>query len=186
MKQITTLILLFILHLQLHAQSVTFQTSTDKLMVLKGTTVKIESDTAYVIGTRRALALNQQLDELKKIKSIYNELLADRNQLIKELKSIQHLLEKLKTQMTNDSAALSGNISQILLELENTMSDLKNNNTVLAENNTLLNEKVDTLKQIVKELRKETKWIWWNGLTDKIVVFAGGAGFGILLTLVLI
>ncbi len=41
------------------------------------------------------------------------------------------------------------------------------NNEMFKNNNELLEKKTVQLEGLVKELRKETRGIWWNGLLDK-------------------
>ncbi|PTB90918.1 hypothetical protein C9994_16475, partial [Marivirga lumbricoides] len=66
------------------------------------------------------------------------------------------------------------------------LTDLKENNEELKQNNSSLKSEVDKLHELVEKLKKETRGIWWDGLTDKIIVFIGGAGVGALLLLLLI
>lgn len=186
MKYFLSLFLLFGTLLSANAQTITFTSDSDKVMVTKGTMVQIEADTAFIIGKARAMNLNRQLDELMKVKGIYNGLLHSRNELVEELSSIQKILEKLLTRIEKDSAYMSDNLSDLITDIDKTLLNLKQSNESLAKNNQMLTQKANTLKKLVKALRKETRWIWWNGLADKIVVFGGGVGVGAILALLLI
>ena len=184
MKSILSTLLLLVC-LSMQAQNVKFSQNDDFTRVTKGTIVNIEADTAYLVSTVRAAFLNEKLDELDEIQGLYNSLLDNRNELKKELKSVQKLLSKLAKKMEADSANLSSNFTFIITDLDKTLNDLKENNQSLAQNNQDLKGRINELKRIVKDLKKETRGIWWNGLTDKLVAFAGGVGVGILLVGVL-
>ncbi|MFO7864142.1 MAG: hypothetical protein R6U85_09100 [Salinivirgaceae bacterium] len=186
MKIITILLLFSGFCLSANAQTVTFQSDDDKLMIFRGTTVEIDTDTAYIISSTRAQKLNRQLDELGQIKGIYNQLLTNRNKLLNELTAIEETLGKVIVRMEADSGFLNQNMADIITDIDQTLLELKQNNETLATNNRALTQKIDKLNHLVKALRKETRWIWWNGLADKIVVFGAGIGVGALAVLILL
>ena len=163
------------------AQSVTFHAADDFIKVPKGSTVNINSDTAYVVSPSRIKYINRQLDGLDSIHTLYNDLVDNRNVLFNELKKASKAVKRLESLMQSDSARLNSDITEILSGLETTLTELRQNNEVLKSNNELLEKKTMQLEGLVKELRKETRGIWWNGLLDKAVVFAGGIGIGLLI-----
>lgn len=171
--------------LSLNAQNINFHKNDDFIKVVEGNIVEIKADTAFVVSKSRAEFLNNKLDELQKVQEMYTGLLDNRNELNQELKTIQKLMTKLAANLEKDSAGLSGNLTVIVADLDKTLVDLKDNNQTLSDNNASLLAKTDELKRIVKDLKKETRGLWWNGLTDKLVAFAGGVGIGILLAAVL-
>ena len=75
---------------------------------------------------------------------------------------------------------ISQNLSSIINDLDETLADLKTNNQTLKKSNSDLLSKIDQLERIVKDLKKETKWMWWNGLADKVVALVAGVGLGLL------
>ncbi len=165
----------------LYAQNLRFSNNDDFIKVTKGATVEIKADTAYVVSKGRADFLNQKLDELQEVQELYSGLLDNRNELKKELKIVQKLMSKLAANLEKDSAGISDNLTVIVSDLDETLTHLKENNRTLTENNASLLTRTNELKRIVKDLRKETRGLWWNGLTDKLVAFAGGVGIGVLL-----
>ncbi|MDA3865529.1 MAG: hypothetical protein PF489_02140 [Salinivirgaceae bacterium] len=185
--KIATLFLVFLgFCLSANAQTVTFHSNDDKIKASRGSTVVIEADTAYIISSARAHKLNRQLDELGQIKRIYNQLLTNRNKLLRELTAIEETLGKVVLRMEADSGFLNQNMTGIIADIDRTLLELKQNNETLATNNRALSQKVDALSNLVKNLRKETRWIWWNGLADKIVVFGAGIGVGAIAILILL
>ena len=76
-------------------------------------------------------------------------------------------------------------LTLIISEMDDALADLKRNNQVLKGNNDALQTKVNQLERIVKELRKEIRHIWWNGLTDKLVAFGVGVAAGALIVTLL-
>ena len=159
---------------------VTFHTSDDFIKANKGATVRIAADTAYVVSTSRIRYINNQLDNLDSIQLLYNDLVDNRNTLLDELKKTNKVLKRIGELIEADSTVLSNDMAFILRDLSATLNDLKRNNGELKKNNETLEHKSQQLERLVKELRKETKGIWWNGLLDKVVVFAGGVGVGLL------
>lgn len=93
------------------------------------------------------------------------------------------LLGKLISDKKAATEALDADFEWLLNSLDTTLTTLKQNNTELQNNNQQLEASVANLKRIEKELKRETRWMWWNGLTDKIIVFAGGVGVGVLIAL---
>lgn len=165
----------------LNAQNVNFSNNDDFIKVTQGNVVTIKADTAYVVSKGRAAFLNEKLDELQEIQKMYNGIVANEKELKKELKNVQKLIGKLAASLEKDSAAISNNVIEIVDDLDDTLSELRESNTSLKQNNQTLLARTVELKRIVKDLRKETRGLWWNGLTDKLVAFAGGVGIGILL-----
>jgi len=72
-------------------------------------------------------------------------------------------------------------VGQIIADLEVTLNDLKSNNQQMKINNNELEQKAHALEGLVKQLRKETRAIWIDGLWDKVLAFTGGVGVGVLI-----
>ena len=178
-------ILLAIVYQSASAQNLKFSNKDDFRKTLKGDVIEINADTAYVVSKSRAKFLNQKLDELKEIQQLYNDMAGNHKDLLNELTRIQKLVDKLSTRLEEDSSMITQNLSSIINDLDETLADLKNNNQTLKRSNSELLSKVDQLEKIVKDLKKETKWMWWNGLADKLVALAAGIGIGILVGSVL-
>jgi uncharacterized protein YukE len=179
------LTLLFVANVYASAQDVRFTKDSDLIKVSRGTSVRIDVDTAYVIGKIKAEFINQKIKELNEIKVIYNDLAENHNKLLDEINSVQNLLEDLQEHIVKDSVTISDNFKKLIKELETSLNEFKVNNEKLKANNAELKSQIEQLEKIVKQLKKETRGIWWNGLTDKIVVFAGGVGVGMLLISIL-
>lgn len=183
--RIITIVLLAIVSESISAQTIKFSDKDDLKRAIRGDLIEINTDTAYVVSKSRAEFLNQKLDELKEIQRLYNNLANNHNQLFKELNRIQKLVGKLSSRLKGDSSMISRNLSSIIDDLDETLVDLKNNNQTLKRSNSELLSKIDQLEKIVSNLKKETRWMWWNGLADKIVALAAGVGIGILVGAVL-
>jgi septal ring factor EnvC (AmiA/AmiB activator) len=185
MKELVYLLAFITFALNINAQNVTMSNNSEVIKVYKGNVVKIDVDTAYVIGKIKAEFLNQKIKELNEIKLIYNDLADNHNKLLDNLNKVQELLENFKKKIATDSMTISENFNRILKDLDKSIIDLKNNNELLKKNNSDLLTQIKQLDHIVKELKKQTRWIWWNGVADKLVSFAGGVGVGILLVKIL-
>lgn len=183
--RIITIVLLAIVSESISAQTIKFSDKDDLKRAFRGDVIEINTDTAYVVSKSRAEFLNQKLDELKEIQRLYNNFSNNHNQLFKELNRIQKLVGKLSSRLKGDSSMISRNLSSIIDDLDETLVDLKNNNQTLKRSNSELLSKIDQLEKIVSNLKKETRWMWWNGLADKIVALAAGVGIGILVGAVL-
>lgn len=162
-------------------QTKEFSGESDKQKVFKGDTIIITVDTAFVINKARAAKLNYQLNELQQVKAMYNNLVNDHAELVSEIRKAQQYLNKLAAKLEKDGAIAVNNLDLILVDLDNTLNELKNNNNELNSTNTELNKQIISLQKSVKALKNETKWIWWNGATDKLFAIAGGIGIGILI-----
>lgn len=183
MKILLSVFLLTFLSLPLHAQTITFGKNDDIIKVAKGSSVTINADTAYIVSTARAQYINKKLDQLDSIQILYNDLVDNRNELLNELKKAQKTLSKLLNHLQGDSTLLNANIVEIVANLDHTLTNLKKNNEELKKNNKALKTEIKHLEDLVKQLRNQTKGIWWNNVADKIVVFAGGVGLGLLIAL---
>ena len=164
-------------------QSITFTNKSDVKKVYKGSIVKISADSAYIVGTIRAVYINDRLDELDSVQVLYNDLVDSRNELVRTLKETHKTLTQLLHQMHGDSAAISHNTAEIITALDQSLNNLKDNNEELKTNNKALSTEIKNLEILVKKLKKETKGLWWSNATDKIVAFVGGVGIGLLITI---
>ncbi|KAF5076406.1 hypothetical protein DSECCO2_161040 [anaerobic digester metagenome] len=165
------------------AQRVVFNSNSDYLKVARGAVVTITADSAFVVSKSRAHYLNERLDELSHVKELYSNLSLKHTTLLDGIKRVEVLLGKLISDEKAATEALDADFEALLNSLDTTLTTLKQNNTELQINNLQLEASVANLKRIEKELKRETRWMWWNGLTDKIIVFAGGVGFGVLIAL---
>ena len=187
MRKIIYLILLFYgLMISKTMGQVVLKNGDDFIKVVKSDLVRIECDTAFVVSKNRALYLNDQLDELDELKSIYKDLKVNREVLLNELKKAEKALYHLADRIQHEEALLSANMEDVIEQLDTSLRQFNLNNEQLKENNDLLLHKTEELEQIIKELKKETKHLWWNGVADKVVAFAGGALVGILIAIIFI
>ena len=173
-------ILLAIVYQSASAQKIKFSDKDDFKKTFRGEVIEINTDTAYVVSKSRVEFLNHKLDELEEIQQLYGDMANNHDDLLKELSRIQKLVGKLSSRLEEDSSLISQNLSSIINELDETLADLKTNNQALKKSNSDLLSKVDQLERIVKDLKKETKWMWWNGLADKVVALVAGVGIGLL------
>lgn len=167
------------------AQDITFRSTDDFIEVYKGTEVTIKADTAYILSKSRASFIDKRLDQLDSLKRVYNSLFDNREELLSELEATQEILEKISDLLSENGTIINDDFREIIEELDKTITNLKTNNEQLKTNNKSLKKEIDDLHSLVKKLRKETRAIWWDGLTDKVVVFVGGVGVGALLFLLL-
>jgi len=180
MKIFLIVILFFVLK-SLQSQTLDFYTSDDTKKVIKGDIVSIKADTAYIINVSRAFYLNKKLDELTEIKHSYVDLSINHAKVIEEITEIQTVVSKLIIRLQNDSAVNSKKLDSALIDLDKTLANLKISNNNLIGNNAELLTEIVRLEKISKDLKRVNRWVWWNGLTDKLVVLAGGIGVGFLL-----
>lgn len=162
-----------------------FKSNDDYARLIHGDTLIVVADTAYVVSITRAEFINQKLDELDEIQTLYNDLTDNRNELLNELKKTHKTLGKLLVHMQGDATYINNDLTTLINELNQSLSDLKTNNETLKNNNVELGSKVAQLQRLVSELKKETRGLWWNGVADKLVAFAGGVGAGVLLVIIL-
>ena len=173
-------ILLAIVCQSARTQNIKFSNNDDFIKTVRGEVIEINTDTAYVVSKSRVEFLNHKLDELQEIQQLYGDMDSNHKELLTELTRIQKLVDKLSSRLEEDSSLISLNLSSIINDLDETLADLKTNNQTLKKSNSDLLSKVDQLERIVKDLKKETKWMWWNGLADKVVAVVAGIGIGIL------
>jgi uncharacterized FlaG/YvyC family protein len=83
--------------------------------------------------------------------------------------------------MVKDSLQIRSSLDIVINDLSKLSEDLKKNNDALGQNNDALKEHIERLNSVIKDLKKELRWIWWNGLSDKIFAFAIGIGTGLLI-----
>lgn len=160
--------------------AVKFSSGSDAIKVRKDALIEITADSAYVISGSRASIINQKIVELDSIRAIFNRMATNHNSLLSEVGEVQSLLSLVYEKMQQDSSVMSAQFDQVISDLDQSLINLKANNEQLKTSNKNLQEETTKLKTIVKDLKKETRRIWWDGLTDKIVAFAGGVGIGIL------
>ena len=170
---------------QVSAQQKQFLNSDSKILVVAGDVVTIKTDSAFVISKTTAQFLNQKLDELAEIQVLYNDIVDNRNELLDQLSNVQSQVSKLSNRLKNEQGKINGDLSTVLSGLDLALDDLKENNQALKANNTQLQAKIVQLENIVKDLRKEIRHIWWNGLTDKLVAFGVGVAAGALIVTIL-
>jgi ABC-type phosphate transport system auxiliary subunit len=180
MSRITILAVLLCSSLFSQAQQIKFSNNDESTKVKKGALVEITADSAYVISGKRASIINQKIVELDSIKAIYNRMAGNHNNLLGEIGEVQTILNQVYEKMKQDSSMMTQQFEQIIGNLDQSLVNLKTNNESLQKSNQDLQDETNKLKIIVKELKKETRSIWWNGLTDKIVAFVGGIGVGML------
>lgn len=179
--KILLLVLLFFFSGLIKAQVIEFCDSTDAKKIKKGENVIIKSDSAYIVSASRAKFLNEKLDELQEIKLAYSELTQNYSATILKIAKVQTLISKLIVKLQADSTHINKNLSALLLDLDKTLVELKDNNNNFAGNNVELRTETARLEKIIKDLKRQNRWIWWNGLTDKLVVMSVGIGIGFLL-----
>ncbi|MEP1035561.1 hypothetical protein [Ekhidna sp.] len=165
----------------LTGQEIKFRNSDQKLVLKKGDLVRIQADTAYLISRERAILLNEKLDQLESTRKINAELKTINQDLLEKVKEVEKLVGKLLKRMEASSAEADVDLEQILNDLDVNLSSLKQNNSELAKNNQDLKKQIGEMDHTIKRLKQEIRGIWWNGLTDKIVVGAIGLGLGYLI-----
>lgn len=168
------------------SQIKTFSESDDYLKLQHSDTVIIQSDSAYVLGYLRAEYLNRQLDRLDTIKELYSNVESFKTELNLQISELEKALNQLKNKSKSDSIEIRNSLQEVIIKLESISADLQDNNQRLKNNNIQLQERIEKLNSLIKSLNKELRWMWWNGMTDKILAFSGGILVGSLITLILI
>ncbi len=185
MKYPLLIIILFAIAYQGNSQQLLFDKNNDLIKARKGDTILIRTDSAYVLSGKRADYLNDKLDELDTIKSIYKDHADNHRELLQKIDELDKMISKLRSDFERDSLVLSQNLSNVINDLNLISEDLKKNNQMLKVNNTELQKRVVRLQELITELKKEMRGIWWNGIADKIFAFAAGIGTGAVLILLL-
>ena len=175
------LIILTALGWQFAISQVHFRNSDQKIMVTKGTTVSVDTDTAYVISKSRAQLLNERLDELETIRSVNESLRTNNRELTERIKRIEELISKLIGKMEADQAGTALDMNALIGELDSHLGKLKENNDQLATNNSNLEHQIALMDQTIRKLKKDIRGIWWNGITDKLIVGVSCLTVGFLL-----
>lgn len=175
------IVVAFLMAAGVQAQHKKFLQKDDLIKVFKGDHVDIKADTAYVVSLKRSKFINDKLDELDEVRQLYNKSAEQNNKLLKNLNDLEKIVTDLSKRMEGDSANANGRLNKLLADMDNALVDLKLNNNDLKKNNQALNSRVHSLEVIIKKLRKETKGLWWNGLTDKLIALAGGIGIGLII-----
>jgi hypothetical protein len=181
MMKNTILFLLLIVCLDSFGQEIKFRNSDQKLVLKKGDLVRIQADTAYLISNSRARLLNEKLDELANARVLNTDLQTINQDLLGKVKEVEKLVEKLLKRMEADADEADIDLEQILIDLDKNLESMKQNNSELARNNQDLKKQIEEMDDTISKLKQEIRGIWWNGMTDKIVVGALGVGLGLLI-----
>ncbi len=168
-----------------YSQVQQFSRNSDLIKAKKGDTIIVLTDSAYVLSGKRADYLNEKLDELDTIKSMYNDQSESRNELIEKIEELDKLIIKLRSDYIKDSVIISQSLNNVIIELGEISTDLRQNNRQLKENNIELQKRVLKLEELIGELKKEMRGIWWNGIADKVLAFTVGIATGAVLVLLL-
>lgn len=179
--KITIFTIIFFASSALFAQEVRFGSGDQRIKVFKGQTVRIASDSAYVISSDRARLLNERLKELEQAQATNNQLADVNDELLSHIKEIESLVSELLRKMQGDTGEVTLDFETILAELDKSLNTMKENNRVLEDNNKELGRQLTEMKHTIKVLKKEIRGIWWNGITDKIVIGVTGIGLGLLI-----
>lgn len=179
-------IILVFSNLTVIAQEIRFNKNADLIKVKKGDVVRIQADTAFVISLRRAKALNERIKELDHVKSLYNNLADGHNEMIAHIDSVQQTLALLLGHMKSGEQEVQQGFKELVDQLNGSIKNLKSSNKKLKVNNEAMKGQIDKLEKEMKQLKKQTRKIWWNGLTDKLVAFAGGVCVGGIIAILLI
>ncbi|MTI22981.1 hypothetical protein E1176_18265 [Fulvivirga sp. RKSG066] len=163
------------------AQQVVFEEKDHIKEVQRGTTVEIKADTAFVISKTRAMLLNAKLDELKEMRESNLELQNVNKQLLNKVKEVEKLVARLLTKMEATNEDINLDLNQIIAQLDQSLLKLKENNQELASHNNDLKSQINSMEHTIKLLRKEIRGIWWNGVTDKLVVGLAALTLGFVL-----
>lgn len=176
-------LLLVILGISLSGFSQTkkFRSSDQKMLVKEGDIIEVNTDSAYIISSSRALLLNEKLDELSDARKLNVELKSVNVELLNKVKEVEKLVSKILKKMESDSTVIEEGFDEILKELDQSLDVMKENNRELATNNNDLKQQIAAMDDTISKLKKEIRGIWWNGLTDKIVAGVLGIGIGFLL-----
>ncbi len=169
-----------LISINVNAQLKTFDQYSDVSKYYKGDTIAIKTDSVFILSGGRAEYLNQRLNELDTIRRMYSDLSIQREEFHLKIDELDSLLKKLQIQMKNDSLQLRNNLQIVIDELAVLSQDLKENNQSLKNTNRELENRIESLNAVIKDLKREMRWIWWNGLNDKIVAFSAGILIGAL------
>lgn len=166
-------------------QVLKFNKSTDIIKAKMGDTILVLTDSAYVLSGKRADYLNDKLAELDTIKGMYSDQSEDRRELIDKIEELDHLILNLRDDFIKDTLIISNNLKSIISDLDAISMDLRKNNEELKTNNIELQKRVIRLEQLIGELKKQMRGIWWNGIADKILAFGAGIVTGAAVILIL-
>ena len=183
---IILLITLFfgITHTLFAQKHVDFTDSDKGKTVLKGDTILIHVDTAYVLNSDITHSIDQNLNDYKELRKRYQKLLSDNKALIKELKKAQKYVEDLI--QNNNTGKVNIADLQLLAQNINTITDdLDKTNLNLETINQNFKSQIDALSDENAKLKKQIRKVWWDVTTDKIVSGIGGFALGVGITLLI-
>lgn len=181
MKNYAIVLLLLISSNRILGQEIKFRNSDQKLVLKKGDVVSIQADTAYLISRSRAILLNDKLNELENARELNANLQTINEELLSKVKDVEKLVSRLLERMESNADDANVDLEQILIDLDRNLVSLKQNNSELARNNHDLKKQIGEMDNTIKRLKQEIRGIWWNGITDKIVVGVLAFGVGFLL-----
>lgn len=167
----------------LKAQELHFRNADKKIIAVKGDLVRIDTDTAYVISSSMALQLNAKLEELRDARVVNENLLGANEELLEKFKEVEGLVATLLEKIAASHEEVAIDMESIIAQLDASLTTLKANNQELEINNEQLSVEIGTMKGTIRQLKKEIRGIWWNGVADKVVTGIAGFGLGVLVVL---
>lgn len=156
-----------------------FTEEDDVVKLYKGETIRIETDSAFVIDHKRAIYLNARLEDLNQLKQDYDDVSALHSELIREIDQIESTINKMISRSMRDASILDKELADLFKELDLLIDDLDRNNSELEKNNSALSEKVKKMDEININLKRINRGIWWNGVSDKLFSLGIGLAIGV-------
>jgi hypothetical protein len=156
------------------------------IKVIKNQVVEIKADTAFVMNKGLVEYFNTKALELTKVQIMHNNQIETNKTLKKELDRTLKLIDELITKIEDDSALINQVLNTTINDLKNTINTLDSLNNAIAKTNSDLKTQNDVLTKLNKKLKKATRGIWWDGVTDKIVAGSIGLVVGVGACLILV
>jgi DNA repair ATPase RecN len=178
MRKLSFPFFLFMLSTMNIYSQVDFKASEQYKVVYQDDTVTIHADTAFIVSKTLAGYFNRNVLDLQDLKQKYNNLIRDNQKLGKELEKALKLVDNLLKENTAGNEDVVSNLNAKIGELNAIILSLETVNKQLTGTNKNFEAEIKNLKKLNHDLKRLTRGIWWNGITDKLVAFGGGLVIG--------
>ena len=180
-KKLFFLLLFFAVHIN-YGQTININDNDKIIKVVKNDKIAINVDYAFIVPPNKASLINDQLEQLVKVREAYKDIKESRKNIVLELNKTDKQLRKLLERIKKDDTVVDDNLETILTKIDQSVNNLNSANNQLKTTNDSLQDEVLQLKKINGDLKKITRGIWWNGVLDKTIMFIAGGALGILVT----
>jgi len=166
-------------------ETISFKGNSKAIVAIQGQMVSIEVDTAYVLSYTSGKVIKERRLELIRMRSINDSLETILVSNVGQLENLSVFIDSLKSQALVDSVSIASSFKMSIDKLNQLNNSLQLENSKLQEIQKQQETLISGQETEINALKKKTKGIWWNGVKDKLAVFAGGVLVGAVIVLLL-